>query len=168
MNKIICLFPLFVILLWIGSLTVFGQDKVNIYNPSADAKKDIAEAVKKARAENKNVYVQVGGNWCGWCVKLHSLYMSNEEIRNFLDENFVEVRVNYSPEKKNLDVLASLGYPQRFGFPVIVILDRNGNRIHTQDTGLLEENGAHSPEKVLHFLTMWSPKATDPASYPEK
>ena len=49
-------------------------------------------------------------------------------------ENLENVRVNYDPKNKNEEVLAELGYPQRFGFPVFVILDANGNRIHTQNS----------------------------------
>jgi hypothetical protein len=44
--------------------TAIGQtEKTQLYDPMADAKKDIAEAVKKAKAENKHVFIQVGGNW---------------------------------------------------------------------------------------------------------
>lgn len=45
-------------------LTVSGQtEKAKLYNPQADAKKEITDAVKKAKAENKHVLLQVGGNW---------------------------------------------------------------------------------------------------------
>lgn len=45
-------------------LSVFGQtEKPTIYNPEANAKVEIASAVKKAKAENKHVLLQVGGNW---------------------------------------------------------------------------------------------------------
>jgi len=44
--------------------TAFGQkEKPQLYDPMANADKDIAEAVKKAKAENKHVFLQVGGNW---------------------------------------------------------------------------------------------------------
>ena len=36
------------------------------------------------------------------------------------------------------DILAKYGYPQRFGFPVFIVLDGNGNRIHTQNSAYLE------------------------------
>ncbi|MFZ4770506.1 MAG: thioredoxin family protein, partial [Ferruginibacter sp.] len=38
-----------------------------LYNPEADAAKDIAAAIKKAAKEKKYVLIQAGGNWCGWC-----------------------------------------------------------------------------------------------------
>lgn len=82
-----------------------------------------------------------------------------------MENNFIVYHVNYSPENRNEVVLASLGYPQRFGFPVFVILDGQGNRIHTQNSAYLEEGRGHSTKKVLEFLKDWSPTAIDPKQY---
>jgi hypothetical protein len=73
--------------------------------------------------------------------------------------------LNYSRENKNLDILADLGYPQRFGFPVLVVLDAEGKRIHTQNSAYLEQEKSYSKEKVFEFLKQWIPAAIDPASY---
>lgn len=35
-----------------------------IYNPDANAKKDIENVIAKAKKEGKHVLIQVGGNWC--------------------------------------------------------------------------------------------------------
>jgi len=48
--------------------------------------------------------------------------------------------------------LSGLGYPQRFGFPVFVVLDDKGNRLHTHNSDYPEEGKYHSKEKVLEFL----------------
>jgi thioredoxin-related protein len=139
--------------------------KVNLYNPEANASKDIASAIAKAKKDGKHVFLQIGGNWCPWCVKYHNFVDANAEIKDYVDKNFVVLKVNYSPENKNLDVLAKLGYPQRFGFPVFVVLDGNGNRIHTQNSAFLEEGDGYSKEKVLQFYKHWSPAALDPKNY---
>ena len=44
------------------------QIKEKLYSPSANAKVDIANALKKAESEGKHVLIQIGGNWCGWCI----------------------------------------------------------------------------------------------------
>lgn len=145
---------------------ISAQEKPAVYNVHADAAADVAAAVKKAKAEKKHVLLQLGGNWCVWCLRFHKLVNENDTLNKAMNDNYVVVHVNYSKENKNEALLAKLGYPQRFGFPVFVILDGNGNRIHTQNSAYLEEGNGHSVKKVLEFFNHWSPKAIDPATYP--
>jgi thioredoxin-related protein len=146
-------------------LTIKSQEPGKIYNPAADAKKDLAAAIQTAKEQNKHMLVQVGGNWCPWCVRLHGFFESNARIDSILKADYILVRVNYSPENKNEEVLAGLDYPQRFGFPVLLVLDQNGQRLHTQDTGYLELDKGYDPEKVSRFLSGWNRAALDPDSY---
>jgi thioredoxin-related protein len=146
-----------------------GHDtKVKLYNPAADAKADIKAAVAQAAKEGKHVLLQIGGNWCSWCILFHNKVSSNDTLKAALDKNFVSYHLNYSPENLNEDVLASLGYPERFGFPVFVILDGKGNRLHTQNSAYLEEGRGHSTSRVLEFFENWSPAAIDPKTYQKK
>ncbi|MFC2117936.1 thioredoxin family protein [Bacteroidota bacterium] len=144
----------------------FGQDeKPKLYYPEADAKADIMEAVKSAKEEGKNVFLQIGGNWCGWCIKFHGFCKDDEEISDFIKENYEVVKVNYGSENMNLDIMEDLEFPQRFGFPVFVILDGDGHRLHTQNSAYLEEGSSYNKKKVLEFYKHWSPKALNPDSY---
>ncbi|MFC5408127.1 thioredoxin family protein [Larkinella bovis] len=136
-----------------------------IYNPQANAQQDIKNAVTKAAREGKHVLVQIGGNWCSWCIRFHQLVHSDTTLNRLLHDNYEMLLVNYSPENKNEETLAQLGYPQRFGFPVFVVLDGQGNRLHTQNSAYLEEGKGHSPKQVAEFFQQWSPKALDPKSY---
>jgi thioredoxin-related protein len=140
-------------------------DAPHLYNPNANAKAEIADAVKQASKEHKNVLLQIGGNWCIWCLRFNDLVTKDAELDKYLHDNYVVLHVNYSPENKNEKVLADLGYPQRFGFPVFVVLDDKGNRLHTQNSGYLEEGKGHSKEKVMEFFKDWSPAAIDPKTY---
>jgi thioredoxin-related protein len=139
--------------------------KITIYNPNANARADLKEAIAKASAENKHVLIQVGGNWCTWCVKMHNLFHSNTTIDSLLRANYIWVHLNYSKENKNLSILQELEYPQRFGFPVLVILDKTGKRLHTQDTSLLESGDGYDVGKIVGFLKGWIPDAVDPKNY---
>ncbi|WP_167615988.1 thioredoxin family protein [Maribellus sediminis] len=141
-----------------------AQD-IKIYNPEANAKADIKAAVKEAAESGKHVFLQIGGNWCSWCIKFHQFVENDAEISEFVQNNFVVVKVNYDPKNKNEEVLSDLGYPQRFGFPVFVILDGNGNRIHTQNSAFLEKDKGYDRDRVLRFYKNWSPTALDPKSY---
>jgi thiol:disulfide interchange protein len=154
-----------ILLLLFFQLCCFSQKSVELYNPAADAKADLALAVQTAKEQNKHVLVQVGGNWCRWCVKLHGFFETNTRVDSILKADYVLVKVNYSPENKNSEVLAGLGYPQRFGFPVLLILDQSGQRLHTQDTGYLETGDGYDAEKVSRFLLGWNRAAVDSMSY---
>ncbi|MEI8279666.1 MAG: thioredoxin family protein [Bacteroidota bacterium] len=140
-------------------------EKPKIYNPKANAEEEIHNAVVKAAKENKHVLLQVGGNWCVWCVRFNSLVTQDVDLKKLLDDNYEIVHVNYSPENTNEKVLMNLGYPQRFGFPVFVVLNGKGERLHTQNSGYLEDGQGHSKKKVAEFLNHWSPKALDPKNY---
>ena len=142
-----------------------AQEKFNAYNPEADAKKDIENAVVQAKANDKHILIQIGGNWCGWCKLFHDLTTTDEELKAYIAENFEVVHLNYSKENQNLDVLEALEFPQRFGFPVFVVLDGKGKRIHTQSSGYLEEGKGHSKKLVMEFLQSWSPGALNPENY---
>lgn len=141
------------------------EEQPHIYNPQANAQEEINHAVALAAKEHKHVFVQVGGNWCIWCLRFNKLVTTDEDLKKLMADNYVVVHVNYSPENKNEQVLAKLGYPQRFGYPVFVILDARGNRIHTQNSGYLEEGPGHSKKKVEEFLKQWTPAALDPKTY---
>ena len=136
-----------------------------VYNPEADAREDLKQAIEKADAAGKHVFVMVGGNWCPWCRQLNKLLTNNQELNALLKENYVMVKVNYSKENKNKAVLKRLDYPQRFGFPVLVILNDQGERIHTQNTVYLEQGDGYSNKRIKEFLNNWSPDALDPAQY---
>jgi len=138
-----------------------AKDPKKIYNPMADARKEIAQAVEKAGKEGKNVIVQIGGNWCGWCILFHGFINEDPEIKKFLDDNFVYALLNYSQENKNTELLKEYHNPGRFGFPVFLVLDGKGNLIHTQDSGLLEEGKGYNKAKVMTFFRNWTVKALD-------
>ena len=127
---------LLLILFIFPAAIVFAQEPKIIYNPDADAASDLKAAIQTAKAQQKNVLIQIGGNWCPWCHRLHQFFESDFKVDSVIQKNYVVLRINYSKENKNLPVLSQLDYPQRFGFPVLVILNQDGKRIHTQDTGL--------------------------------
>lgn len=148
--------------------TSIAQEK-KLYDPAADAEKDIAAAVKKAKAENKFVLIQGGGNWCSWCIEFARFAKADTQIDSAMNAGFVWYHLNFSKENKNEKIFAKYGYAQRFGFPVFIILDGDGNRIHTQNSAYLEDGKkSYDKEKVLEFLQMWSPLALDPKTYLSK
>lgn len=165
-SKFLMMRYLFTALIFL-SLNAFAGDTARLYNPKADVNKDVAAAVATAKKEGKHVLIQVGGNWCIWCYRFHDFVAKDTALTRILEANYVVYHLNWSPENKNLAYLKKLGYPQRFGFPAFVVLDAGGTRLHTQDSGLLEEGKGYSAEKVKTFFLNWSPGALNEKLYKE-
>lgn len=149
------------------SFIVIAQEK-KLYNPVADAEKDIAAAVLKAKAENKFVLIQAGGNWCSWCIEFARFAKADKQVDSVINAGFVLYHLNWSKENENKNAFAQMGFPQRFGFPTFIILNGNGERLHTQNSEYLEDGKkSYNKLKVQAFLEMWSPMALNPALYGE-
>lgn len=152
------------------SIVSFSQDlsKFNAYRPAEDATAAIAKAVKEAKANGKHVFVQVGGNWCIWCMRFDNAVETNSSLDSLVKSNYVVYHLNYSKENKNEKVLAKYAYPQRFGFPVFLILDGNGKLLHTQNSSYLEQGKGYNSDTIKGFLNDWAPAALDPQQYKEQ
>jgi thiol:disulfide interchange protein len=157
-----------VFLLALQSLWVGANDSTKLYNPYADVAKDIAQALIEAKKEKKQVLLQIGGNWCVMCYRFNSVVKTNSVLTQLMESNYVVYHLNYSKENKNLTYLKKLGYPQRFGFPVLVVLDgATGAVLHTQDAGLLQKGNGYDADRIKSFLKNWAPGAFDEALYKE-
>ncbi len=153
-----------IVIVFMVSLCLAQENK--LYNPNADAAKDIAAALQKAKAENKYVLLQGGGNWCSWCIEFAKFCKADAKIDSVIKASYVWYHLNWSKENENKKLFTQYGYPQRFGFPVFIILDANGNRIHTQNSEYLEDGKkSYDRNKVQAFLEMWSPNALNPKMY---
>ena len=155
-----------ILLFLLLSFTIVKAQEKKLYNPDANASKDIAAAIELAKKEHKYVLIQGGGNWCSWCIEFARFANADPQIDSLLKSSFVWYHLNYSKENKNPEIFKRLDYPQRFGFPIFIILDENGKRIHTQNSEYLEDGKkSYAKSKVLAFLEMWTPNALNPKMY---
>jgi len=158
-------------LIFFTSVLVYSQDmtKFNLYNPADDAKTEIESTVKRAKESGKHVMLQIGGNWCVWCARFNDFVTNDKSLDSLLNANFVVYHLNYSKENKNLDknldILKKYSFPQRFGFPVFLVLNEKGELLHTQTSWYLEAGKGYDKEKVAAFFNDWGKKALDPAQY---
>jgi len=148
------------------SFIVKANDADSLYHPLANAKKDIAEAVAQAKQQKKHVLIQAGGNWCGWCIEFNRFTTTDKQMDSAINADYIVYHLNYSQQVKNFEIFKQYRFPNRFGFPVFLILDGDGNLIHTQNSSYLEEGKSYNKKKVLDFFVSWRPKALDEKSYP--
>lgn len=156
---------IFASILLFGGSDSWAQNDFHLYSETANADSQIVAALAKAKAQHKYVFLEIGGNWCIWCKRFNTFSHEVRQVDSLFNADFIVEHINYSKENKNPSVMANLSYPQRFGFPVFVILNEKGERIHTQNSGYLEDNGGYGTDKVIEFLKMWSPSALKPEQY---
>jgi thiol:disulfide interchange protein len=133
-------------------------EAVPVYDESADGERQVADALAAAKRENRRVLIQWGANWCVWCIKLHELAQSNQEIRTKLLYEYEVVHIDIGRDDKHAELAAKYGADLKgSGVPFLTVLDAEGNPIANQETSSLENpegsTPAHNVEKVMDFLT---------------
>ena len=129
------------------------------YNPKADAQADIDKLVAQAKKEGKNIIIQAGGNWCIWCLRFNNFVQTTPELKTIVDQNYLYYHLNFSPDNKNEKVFARYDNPgEKFGYPVFIVLDKNGKMVKVQQSDVFEDGKGYSLEKVKEFFNTWAPK----------
>lgn len=120
------------------------------FDPARDAALDVQQALALAKAQRKLVLIDVGGQWCSWCHVFDRFVVSNQPVAQELAQRYVVVKVNYSPQNRNEQVLSR--FPKANGYPHFYVLDATGKLLVSQASGELESGRGYDDGKVLAFL----------------
>ena len=130
------------------------------FDPAGDAAKDLLAAEQQAKTEHKNILMDVGGNWCGWCIVLDRTLSGDAELHALLTKNYIFVHVNFSTENENAAFLAK--YPAASGYPAWYVLSADGKLLKAEDTSDLEQNhqlnAGYNREALKKFLLANAPE----------
>lgn len=132
------------------------------FDPKRNAAVDLQAAIEKAQKENKRIILDVGGEWCVWCIWMDNYFIKNPELAKLRDENFVWLKINMSMENENKEFLSK--YPEIEGYPHLFVLEKDGAFLHSQGTAVLEEGKSYNLQKFTDFLKKWSPAKTSEQS----
>jgi thioredoxin-related protein len=133
----------------------------SIYDKAADAKAQLARAVERAKHDDKRVLLMFGGDWCGWCHKLHDLFKTDRETAQILFNEYELVTIdlespNATPLLKTCkEALSQEDRQKGVGYPFLAVLDAGGKVVRAQRTDVLEEGDHHDPKRVAEFLDKW-------------
>jgi thiol:disulfide interchange protein len=128
--------------------------KKHLYSETADPKSDIAAALKQARAENKRVILDFGGDWCGDCQVL-DIYMHQSPNAEILAKHFIVVHVDIGQMDHNVDVAEKYRVPIKKGVPALAVLDAHGKLLYSQANKEFENMRNMRSEDVTAFLNKW-------------
>ncbi len=124
------------------------------YDVNANPKDQLLATLARARAEDKTVLLQVGGEWCGWCKLMTKFMAENQEVNQRLQDSFLIQKVTYDPANRNEAFLTN--YPEIQGYPHLFVLDAEGNLLHSQNTSELEEGDGYNETAFVAFLDRWN------------
>jgi thioredoxin-related protein len=132
-----------------NSLTLYST----VYDDKRDPFKDAAAAIKLANETNRNVLIEIGGNWCTWCHKMDSFLGKNPDIYEKLHKEYVLLKINVSDSNDNEAFMKSL--PPTLGYPHMYVSTATGKMILSKDTAELLSDGNYSRTQWLAFLEQW-------------
>jgi len=130
---------------------------VHIYDVNADAKAEVAAAIKQARAEHKRVILDFGGNWCGDC-RVLDINFHKPENADLLKKYYVLVDIDIGHMDKNVELAEQYGVPLKKGVPALAVVDGHGKVVYAQTKGEFEDMRHMDPASVHEFLEQWKPK----------
>lgn len=143
-------------------LLLFISVTLSISAQAQDNASSILEnAIVKAKAENKNIFVKYSASWCGWCKKMDK-QMKSESCKSFFDDNFVIITLVVKEFGKNKHLenpggneLLKKHNGDKSGLPFWVILDNNGDLIEDSYNGKGENLGCPATkEEVKDFIAI--------------
>ncbi|WP_440874838.1 thioredoxin family protein [Thalassotalea sp. PLHSN55] len=124
-----------------------------VYDDQRDPFVDAADAIKLAQQTNRNILIEIGGNWCTWCHKMDAFLLANPKIYNDLHSKYVLLKVNVSDSNENAEFMA--GLPPVLGYPHMYISTAKGKMLLSKDTAELLDGSEYSTEHWQAFIDKW-------------
>lgn len=101
---------------------------------------DYHKAQEEAKAGHKLLLLNfTGSDWCGWCIRLDQDVFSKSDFKDFASKNLVLLELDFPRpggsraqaqtaelKKQNLDLARQYNV---FGFPTLIVLDGNGQKL---------------------------------------
>ncbi|MHC5354874.1 thioredoxin family protein [Myroides sp. LJL115] len=129
------------------------------YNETEDAQQKINELLVLAKEQNKNIFVQAGGNWCIWCLRFNDFVQKDAELKSIVDDNYLYYHLNYSPKNKNKEVFDKYAPgSQSLGYPFFFVITPDSQEVAIYSSGELEDGKSYDKQKVKQLFLDNAPK----------
>ncbi len=140
----------------------FSAESQNIivsqYDPRRDPDQDLLLASAAAKQSHRNIFIIVGGEWCGWCHAMDRFFRDHPDLTALRERNYVLLKVSMSQENPNQRFLKR--YPPIHGYPHIFILDPNANLLKSQPSNQLEEEASYNVDRFTKLLNQFAPQSS--------
>jgi thioredoxin-related protein len=149
-----------IILFTVLTLSVKAENSLDlpqyskVYDDKRNPFNDATDAIALAKQTNRQVLIEIGGNWCSWCHKMDTFLNNNPDVYQALHANYVLLKINVSDTNENADFMK--GLPPVLGYPHMYISTASGKMLLSKDTAELLSGNDYSREFWLTFLSKWS------------
>nr|WP_124849326.1 prolipoprotein diacylglyceryl transferase family protein [Acidipila sp. EB88] len=124
------------------------------FDPDRDAFQDLAEAKQRATLQHKNILLDVGGNWCGWCLLLDRSMQDDASVRARLD-HLIVLHVSTSFYRPNTKFLSR--YPPANGYPMWFVLSPKGKLLAAKSPEAFQKtDNTYDTGKIEAYLRQWA------------
>jgi thiol-disulfide isomerase/thioredoxin len=125
------------------------------------AKQVLAEAVAKAKKDDKRVFLMFGSPTCGWCKYLDK-YHADPSVKELLDKHVVLVKVDVVTNPGGEEMYKKYGTDR--GVPAFSILDADEKVLGDSGDGKDNVGFPYEPHEIAHYAKVMKkacPKLTD-------
>ncbi|HCH0556420.1 thioredoxin family protein [Pseudoxanthomonas sp. X-1] len=122
------------------------------YNPQADAKAEVAQALAAGKQARKPTLLIFGANWCGDCRALDTS-LHSEKNAALVKQHFEVVKVDVGNWDHNLDIANTYGNPIEKGIPAAVVVSPAGKVVYATKAGELANARKMSDEGIYDFFS---------------
>lgn len=110
----------------------------------------LSEAFKKAKEQNKPVFIEYYNSDCSVCKRLGDLLRSDEEVSTFYNKRFINYAMNsnesLSEEDNNFITKANLHFES---VPVLLYFDKNQNFLHHSGVSVTSKHVINEAKKAI-------------------
>lgn len=122
------------------------------YSATADAPAAVAAAMKKAKADGRNVLLDFGASWCGSCQELDRSLPDPQVQKALAAFHFVQIDIGDN-STTNMNLLQRYDSKGSYSMPVLIVVTSAGKV-------LLDTNGGHLPSLTVSGFTAFLHKWT--------
>lgn len=83
----------------------FGSQKGEAAKAQINWQKDIFTAHKLAQQQNKPMLLVFGADWCGFCKKLEAQTLTQPQLADYINKNFIPVHLDADKDQKVTQIL---------------------------------------------------------------
>lgn len=130
----------------LGILAVKKTDKVMSIQWESELNDNTFNRAKK---EGKGVLLVLKANWCHWCHVMDDSTFSNQEVKNYISDHFIAVRLDQDAHPE----LASRY--RKYGWPATIVFDKGGKEV-------TKYAGFATPDEYLALLSNVINQKTEP------